>query len=147
MEVRLGDLKPLALAEQMLAKISGGTMQQAGSKGISWFFRNTFETKLPQHVAEFLALADKIHDTGKAAKAAGTVTNVDTDAKLEVGDVGKPPANNKGKPKARLKASTADKCQYHVTFGENAYHCGTPDNCTMKDKIKPKNQLCHSKKE
>ena len=139
----------------MLAKIPGGARQQAGSQGIGWFFQNTFEAfELPQHVrnglagqkftlaipAEYLAMADKIHDTGKAAKVAGTIANVDADDKLKVGAVRKTLSNDKRKPQTgpRLKAATDIKCRYHVTFGETAYRCGVPHKCTMKDKIKPK---------
>ena len=46
---------------------------------------------------QYLALADKLHDSGKAAKATGSVTSNGESGKQEVSAVGKASGRNKGK--------------------------------------------------
>ncbi len=82
---------------------------------------------------QYLALADKLHDSGKAAKATGSVASIDESGKQEVSAVGKASGRNKGKAKANLKPAT-DKCLYHVNYGEKVFKCLAPATCTMKDK-------------
>ena len=68
-----------------------------GCKVSTWIFRNAYKAKMPKHIrnglagkefpfsnTKYLARADKLYDTGKAAKAASTVASVDD---IEEGDV------------------------------------------------------------
>ena len=97
----------------MLAKMpTCSSTESTGWPLGAWHFRNAFQGKLPVHVrnglvdkafsfldlTEYLKLADKLYDSGKAAQTSATVASVD-DTNNEVGAVGKAPGAGKAKAK------------------------------------------------
>ena len=86
---------------------------------------------------QYLAMADKLHDTGKAAEAAGSIASVETNEEKEVSAIGQTLGRNRGKAKPRaLKPTTDNKCFVHVKYGDKAYKCLGPTTCIMKDKVR-----------
>ena len=144
---RLGDQKPSALAERFISKIPSCT--EAKCPAATWHFRNTFEAAMPTHVrnglvakeldysdpTEYLALADKLYDAGKAAQAAA----VEVDGSTGGDETAAVTKNNRdNKRNTRKNAGDRDPtCFIHKKYGADSYKCADPERCPKRDKIKP----------